>query len=117
SNILSSIENLPNQIQDAWEKIQEVALNDACSLAKNVVVSGMGGSALGGRIADSLLLDKARVPIEVSTEFRLPNYVNHETLVILSSYSGNTEETLECAHEAEARGATLFGISTGGKLA
>lgn len=116
-NILGSIQKLPDQIIDAWDKVTSGTIPEACKLSKNVVICGMGGSALGGRIIDSLITEKAHVPIEIFTEFRLPNYVNQNTLVILSSYSGNTEETLSCAHEALERGAAIFGVTTGGKLA
>ncbi|MEK7497329.1 MAG: bifunctional phosphoglucose/phosphomannose isomerase [Patescibacteria group bacterium] len=116
SNLLGSILALPDQMEDTWNKMVINDIPTECSLCKNVVVSGMGGSALGGRIVDSLITDRARTPIEVFTEFKLPNYVNKDTLVILSSYSGNTEETLSAGHEALNRGATIFGIATGGKL-
>lgn len=115
-NILGSIQALPDQMAQVWEEIKEKGVPDSCKVAKNVVISGMGGSALGGRIVDSLITDRARTPIEVFTEFRLPNYVSQDTFVILSSYSGNTEETLSAAHEALNRGAGLFCITTGGKL-
>ena len=114
--ILSSIERLPYQISQAWEEVNKLNIPQECLLSKNVVISGMGGSALGGRIIDSLIPDRVRTPIEVFTEFHLPNYVNKETLVVLSSYSGNTQETLSAGHEAIKRGATIFCVTTGGKL-
>lgn len=117
SNILGSIMSLPDQMTQAWDEFSATQVPEACKLSKNVVVSGMGGSALGGRIVDSLITEKARAPIEIFTEFRLPNYVNADTFVILSSYSGNTEETLTAGREALNRGASIFCISTGGKLA
>lgn len=116
-NVLTSIEKLGAQIKQAWREVKEGEVPASCSLAKNVIVSGMGGSALGGRIVDSLLADRARVPIEVVTEYNLPNYVKADTLVILSSYSGNTEETLAIAGEALNRGAMVYGVTTGGALA
>lgn len=116
-NVLTSIERLGAQIRQAWREVKEGDVSASCPLAKNVIVSGMGGSALGGRIVDSLLANRARVPIEVVTEYNLPNYVNKDTLVILSSYSGNTEETLAAASEALNRGAVVYGITTGGRLA
>ncbi len=116
-NILGSIIAFPDQMLQVWEDLKERGVPESCRTAKNVVVSGMGGSALGGRIVDSLMAERSRTPIEVFTEFRLPNYVNKDTFVILSSYSGNTEETLTAAHEALNRGASLFCITTGGKLA
>lgn len=115
-NILSSIEKLAEQIKQAWYEVKNLEVPAACGLAKNVIISGMGGSALGGRIVDSLIADRARTPIEIFTEYNLPNYVNKDTLVIVSSYSGDTEETLSAANEALSRGAMVFGITTGGKL-
>lgn len=114
--VASSIERLPFQMRQAWKEVKQSGFPSSCRLAKNVIVSGMGGSALGGRIVDSLLADRARVPIEVFTQYYLPNYVNKDTLVIVSSYSGNTEETLSACREAINRGAMLYIISTGGKL-
>jgi glucose/mannose-6-phosphate isomerase len=117
SNLLGSIEALPDQLQQAWDEILATSLSEQLLSVKNVVISGMGGSALGGRVVDSLILDRAITPIEVSTEFRLPNYVGPETLVVISSYSGNTEETLLSAQDALKKNAKVFVITTGGKLA
>ncbi len=113
--ILSSIERLPEQIQDAWRAIQYLDL-DGYETCQNIVVAGMGGSALGARIVHSLELKNLRVPIEVVNGYYLPNYVNEKTLVILSSYSGGTEETISSAHDALKRKAKIIGIATGGKL-
>jgi glucose/mannose-6-phosphate isomerase len=115
-NVWGSILELPDQMLQAWEETKTHKVPETCKLSKNVVVAGMGGSALGGRIVDSLVADKARVPIEVFTEFRLPNYVNKDSFVILSSYSGNTEEILTVGREALNRGASIFCLATGGKL-
>ncbi|MFC1710038.1 bifunctional phosphoglucose/phosphomannose isomerase [Patescibacteria group bacterium] len=115
-DVYKSIETFPKQIEQVWDEFKNTNKPKECSLAKNVVIAGMGGSALGGRVVDSLIQDRSRVPIEVFTEYHLPNYVNKDTLVILSSYSGNTEETLSDANEAIKRGAKIFAITTGGKL-
>jgi glucose/mannose-6-phosphate isomerase len=72
---------------------------------------------LGGRVVDSFVEKKIRAPIEVFTQYHVPNYVNKDTLVILSSYSGNTEEVLSCAYDVLKRGAKVIGLTTGGKLA
>ena len=114
--VYESIGAFPKQIEQVWKDFKDIDKPKECSLAKNVVIAGMGGSALGGRVVDSLIQDRSRVPIEVFTEYHLPNYVNKDSLVILSSYSGNTEETLSDAFEAINRGAKVFGITTGGKL-
>ena len=115
--VLASIKMLPQQASQAWEEINDLKLSKALSSAKNIVVCGMGGSALGGRVVDSLVEKKIRAPIEIFTQYFVPNYVNRDTLVILSSYSGNTEEAMSCAHDAIKRNAKIFGITTGGKLA
>lgn len=115
--VLQSIKRLPEQIEQSWQEVKKLNLPQACYLAKNIVISGMGGSSLGGRIIDSLITDRVRVPVEVFTEYHLPNYVSSQTLVIVSSYSGNTEEALSMAREALKKNAKIFVITTGGKLA
>ena len=99
-NVLGSIEHLGGQVEQAWKGIKELAIPEACSLAHNVIICGMGGSALGGRIIKCLSSDRIRTPIEFYTDFHVPNYVNKNTLVILSSYSGNTQETLAAGKQA-----------------
>src|SRR5258706_1686671 len=115
-NILSSIERLPEQIEDAWKAISNLEIPLEYKYTKNIVVAGMGGSALGGRIVHFLEFKNLRAPIEVVTNYHLPNYVNSDTLVILSSYFGTTEETISSAHEAIKKNAKIIGITTGGKL-
>jgi glucose/mannose-6-phosphate isomerase len=115
-NILGSIQALPEQIEQAWNEIKYLDLPHDYSASKNIVVAGMGGSALGGRIVHYLEFRNLRAPVEIVTNYHLPNYVNQDTLVILSSYSGNTEETLASAYDAIKRKAKIIGIETGGKL-
>lgn len=83
---------------------------------KNIIVTGMGGSALSALIAKVLLRPKLSIPFEIVRGYSLPNYVNRNTLVIASSFSGNTEETLSALEDAERRGAQLSIIASGGKL-
>ncbi len=116
SRVYDSILALGDQVEQAWVEASNQTLHSKCNLAKNIVISGMGGSALSGRIIRSLDQYILNVPLEIVTNYRLPNYVNKSSLVILSSYSGNTEETLSAAHDALTRGATIFIITTGGKL-
>lgn len=80
----------------------------------NVVIAGMGGSGWPGLILKSW--PKLHVPFEVISDYTLPAYVNEKTLVISSSYSGNTEETLSALAEAEKRGAQIVVVASGGKL-
>ncbi len=81
---------------------------------QNVVLSGMGGSALPGVFLQSW--PGTSVPFEISRNYNLPNYVNDKSLVIASSYSGNTEESLSSLEDAEKRGAQIVVIAAGGKL-
>lgn len=82
---------------------------------KNIVLAGMGGSALPGVVLGAW--PQLTVPFEIVRGYDIPAYVGPETLVISSSYSGNTEETLEALAQAEARGAQIAVIAAGGKLA
>lgn len=81
---------------------------------KNVVVAGMGGSALPAELVKTW--PGSRVPFELTRTYTLPGYVNEDTLVIVSSYSGNTEETLAALNAASQTGATIAVIAAGGAL-
>lgn len=115
-DVLGSILKLHKQLEQSWREIKDSEIPKECHRADNIVIAGMGGSALGGRIVDSLSEKRIRVPIEVFTQYYLPNYVNKNSFVIISTYSGNTEEALSCVHHALSRNAKVYGITTGGKL-
>lgn len=83
---------------------------------KNIVVAGMGGSALGAHIARSLLGDSLKLPLFIINNYELPAFVNEESLVILSSYSGGTEEVLSCFKEAKIKKAKMAVLTLGGEL-
>lgn len=85
------------------------------SMIRNVVYSGMGGSALAAILSQTW--PGYRVPFEVVRNYQLPAYVNSSTLCIVSSASGNTEETLSSLEDAESKGAKIVVIAGGGKLA
>lgn len=116
SNMLGSIEALDKQIEHAWEDVKLVEFQPAGQIA-NVVVSGMGGSGLGADVIKHLFKDSLSVPFEIVNSYTLPAYVNNNTLVLLASYSGNTEETLSCAEEARRKNAQIMVLASGGKLA
>jgi glucose/mannose-6-phosphate isomerase len=82
----------------------------------SIVVTGMGGSALAALIVKALLKDEILLPFEILRTYDLPAYVNEHTLVIASSYSGNTEETLTAFSQAQKKGAQIGVIASGGKL-
>jgi len=87
---------------------------DSLPEIRTLVVAGMGGSALAAGIVKSWL--RLQIPFEVVRRYDLPAYVDEHTLVIVSSYSGNTEETLSALEDAESRGAQIAAISSGGQL-
>ncbi|HEY60982.1 MAG TPA: bifunctional phosphoglucose/phosphomannose isomerase [Anaerolineae bacterium] len=115
-NMLSEIDNLPNQLEMAWQTGQDYPLPKFESISQ-VVISGMGGSAIGADMLTAYAQQICKVPICVHRNYGLPAWVNHDTLVISSSHSGNTEETFSSFEEALKKGAPIVAITTGGKLA
>ncbi len=109
---------LSNQIQSAWTLVKtiELALPSADTI-NNVIILGMGGSAIGGDLVAGLIASECKTPVIVHRNYDLPAWVNENSLVIGSSYSGNTEETLSGWHQAAKRGAKRIAITTGGTLA
>jgi glucose/mannose-6-phosphate isomerase len=83
---------------------------------KNVLILGMGGSGIGGVLVKNWIADDISIPIQVANDYQIPAYVDQDTLVIASSYSGNTEETLMALNEALERNVSVIGITSGGKL-
>ena len=116
-DMLTKIKDLPLQIKDAWKIVQAATLPPAYGDVRNITILGMGGSAIGGEFAGALLADELKVPLYVHRDYGLPGYVGRDSLVIVSSFSGNTEETLSGFEEAKKRGAKILAITTGGKVA
>jgi glucose/mannose-6-phosphate isomerase len=110
-NVFGSIDLFSEQCKGAWENTKYVASDVKI---KNILVIGMGGSALGAHIIESL--DILTVPIAVCHDYNIPEWVNEETLVLAMSYSGGTEETISGTEEAINCGANIVGITVGGKL-
>ncbi len=115
--MLDRIKELPNQVRDAWAIAQRARIPPAYGDVRSIVVSGMGGSAIGGDLAAALVAGELKVPMSVHRDYGLPAYVGRDSLVIASSYSGNTEETLSAFEDARKRGAKVIAITTGGRLA
>lgn len=116
-NALGSIEEMGSQISQIWEQVQQLKLPETYHDVETVVVAGMGGSVLGTHVVQTLFKDQLSVPVIISPDYEVPAFVNDKTLVIASSYSGNTEETLAATQDAFEKGAKLIGITTGGKIA
>ena len=83
---------------------------------RNIIIAGMGGSAIGGEILKDWARGKICVPIEVNREYHLPVYANEETLVLVTSYTGDTEETLSALLDALRNKCMIYCITSGGTL-
>jgi len=116
SGMLNHLHGFPEQCQKAWEKVLKFELPREYTKISNVVIVGMGGSAIGGDIARRLALAESKLPIWVHRDYGLPAFVDESTLVIASSYSGNTEETLSAFTESLGTPAKKLVITSGGKL-
>ena len=113
-NMLGLCEKMPEFCRDALERAEEVDIS--LRHPRNVVIAGMGGSAIGGELLKDWLHDKASIAIEVCRDYALPAYVDKNSLVIAVSYSGETEETLSAFLEALRRRCMVVTVSSGGHL-
>lgn len=116
-NLSGSIEFLDNQCEQVYREISSLNFKTDFLRASRIVVVGMGGSTLGSHIIQLLYFDELKVSLEVVNGYHLPAHVDSDTLVILSSYSGTTEEVLAAKNEAEKKKAMMLAISSGGDLA
>jgi len=117
SNMYNAIFDLPEHMVEAARIAQLWSVKPTeFTDVRNIVLVGMGGSAIAGEIVQSLLSSKLLVPFRVCRHYQLPEFVDDETLVIASSYSGNTEETISAVEDALARKAMIAAITTGGLL-
>lgn len=116
-NMLGSIESVGLQCQQAWSEVKKIKIPSSYRQAKNIVINGMGGSALGGHVIGSMFFHQLRVPFHVINSYTVPGWVNKDTLYVLSSYSGTTEEVLATFTEVRRRHAKLLVICAGGQLA
>jgi glucose/mannose-6-phosphate isomerase len=114
--MLARIKEMPWQCQQAWQAAMSFNLPPDYSDIDKVIILGMGGSAIGGDLVRSLAESEAKIPIIVQRDYGLPAFVDGRTLVIASSYSGNTEETLSAFERALKTGSKKLSITTGGKL-
>ncbi|HWQ28504.1 MAG TPA: bifunctional phosphoglucose/phosphomannose isomerase [Dehalococcoidia bacterium] len=116
TGLLGRIEALPEQCRDAWEQGRALELSRAFGRVDNVIVCGMGGSAIGGDVARALASRLCHVPVIVHRSYDLPAWVGSRTLAIFCSASGNTEETLAAFDRALDTDAPKIVITQGGRL-
>ncbi len=116
SNMHGAILGFPQQISDSFSIMENwVAQNDYKNI-QQILVLGMGGSAIGGDVVRVLIQSECTIPMIVNRSYNIPNWVNKNTLVIASSYSGNTEETLSALRQCIGANAQILSITTGGEL-
>ena len=115
--MLAHVRALHEQCRSAWAGVRELELPAHYLGANKVVIAGMGGSAIGGDLAAEVAGPESPIPILVLRDYELPAHVDCHTLVISSSYSGNTEETLAAFEAAHERDCPLVALATGGRLA
>ena len=114
--MLGHLHNMPRLCQEAWQQAISFNLPRDYATVDKVVILGMGGSAIGGDLVASLALSEARLPILIRRDYELAGFTDDQTLVIASSYSGNTEETLAAFKQSLKTGAKKLVITSGGKL-
>jgi glucose/mannose-6-phosphate isomerase len=110
------IHAFPQNIIDSLEIAKNTTLTKPKNEINNIVICGMGGSGIGGKIASQWVQNEINIPVTLVLDYTLPSFVDQHTLLIGSSYSGNTEETIEAVESAITKGAHIIGITSGGKL-
>ena len=108
--------NFTNQIKEAISIGESADFNSTKKTINSVLICGLGGSGIGGKIISLLIESEVKIPVSTTNNYSIPNFVNENTLVIASSYSGNTEETLAAVKESQKRGAEIVAITSGGEL-
>jgi len=111
-NMLQVIKDFPKQCREALGLPKGIS---ASGKINNIVIAGMGGSAMGGDLL-KIYLSNTNIPVYVNRDYKVPNFVDENSLVFAVSYSGNTEETLSALNAAKEKKAQIIGITSGGKL-
>ncbi len=109
------VASFPKQLIESAEIAAQFSLTKTYNF-QNIVITGLGGSGIGGAIISDLLKASSKFPIHVNKGYNLPGFANQHTLVIACSYSGNTEETISVFDQAVSNNCQLIGITSGGEL-
>jgi glucose/mannose-6-phosphate isomerase len=114
--MLTHLHEMPELCERAWRLALDFSLPPDYSKVNKVVVTGMGGSAIGGDLVSGLVASESQLSVFICRDYSLPAFVDAHTLVIVSSYSGMTEETLSAFEQAMRLEAKKLVITTGGML-
>ncbi|MCL1864866.1 MAG: bifunctional phosphoglucose/phosphomannose isomerase [Spirochaetes bacterium] len=114
-------ENLHSILKDSWKQVENARQGIDLSVLKdkridNIIVTGLGGSAICGDILKNFLNNELHIPFAINRTYNLPLYAGENTLVIVSSYSGNTEETISALKSAIERKCLIVAMTTGGEV-
>ncbi len=110
------INDFTDHLREAMQIGNTAELKKSNKTFKNVLICGLGGSGIGGTIVNDVVSSRVSIPILATKDYSIPNFVDDSTLVIASSYSGNTEETLYALEKCMKRNAEICIITSGGKL-
>ena len=110
------ISRFTEQLREAIEIGQNATIRTPDREIKNILICGMGGSGIGGDFIAQFARNHCPFPIAINESYDIPAYIDSHTLAICSSYSGNTEETLEAFEALQAKGAYIICVTSGGKL-
>ncbi|MFH0818515.1 MAG: SIS domain-containing protein [Patescibacteria group bacterium] len=116
-NMLGSIAMFGEQINHSWQDMKKIKLPRNYEKVNKIVLCGMGGSLLGMDVVKNLFFDQIKVPIEIVNRYDTPAYIDSKTLVILSSYSGSTEEVVSASQKILKKTKNIFIVTTGSTLA
>ena len=114
SDMRWAITGFPNQIKKSFSIMSSWVPHKKYRDIQNIMVLGMGGSAIGGDVARVLAQNACTVPIFINRSYNIPEWVGSKTLILASSYSGGTEETLSSFAQCRERGCPIIVLSTGG---
>jgi len=117
-NMYSTLKNFYAQVENAVNIIDSYTINRDIEKddIDNILITGLGGSAIGGDLLRSYIIRECKVPVIINRNYDLPDFVRENTLVLISSYSGNTEETISAYNDAIRKKAVIMCVTTGGKI-
>lgn len=114
SGLKRVIDSMPEQVRESYNSELKITLK---GVPDSIVICGMGGSGIAGKILESYASNSGlKIPIFNINDYAIPEFSTKNSLFIISSYSGNTEETLSCYKEALRKGNNIVVITSGGKL-